>query len=293
MTVEQLLKKGIEILQEGDLSNPFLDAQLLLCYALNVDKIYIYTQKDRQVNEENVDNFLRLVDKRKSGYPLQYIIRKQEFMGLDFFVKEGVLVPRPDTEILVETVINIVEKGQFKDKDELKIVDIGAGSGAITLSLAHYIKNAFVYSVDISEEALKVAKKNCDNMNLQDRVKFLQGDLLNPLKEYNLLKNIDIIVSNPPYIPSKDIEDLQTEVSKYEPRLALDGGEDGLKYYRRIIEQSTDYLVDGGLLAFEIGYDQGKEVSELLRQNKNFEDIRVIKDLAGHDRVVVGKIIYN
>lgn len=287
LTIAQALKKGMEILEEGDFSNPLLELQLLLCYTLNVDKIYIYTHRDQKIDRVAVDKFLSLVKKRSEGYPLQYILKKQEFMGLDFYIEEGVLIPRPDTEILVEAVIDIVKTGYFKERNRINIVDIGTGSGVITLSLAYYIKNSFVYSIDISEKALTVAIDNCRRFRLQDKVKFVKGSLLNPLKEFNLENSIDIIVSNPPYIPSNEIQLLQSEVSKYEPRTALDGGMDGLDFYRNIIIQSKDYLVSGGLIAFEIGYNQGNQVKGLLNDRGYFKDIKIIKDLSGHDRVVV------
>lgn len=287
ITIEELLKKGVDILKEGDFLNPFLDVQLLLCYTLNVDKVHIYTHKKDLVDKESVDKFLNLVYKRKEGYPLQYILGKQEFMGIDFYVEEGVLVPRPDTEVLVEKVIDIV-KHKYKDKKVVNVIDIGTGSGAITLSLAYYLKNTFIYSIDISDKALYVANKNCNRLNLQDRVKFLKGNLLEPLSDLKLFNSIDIIVSNPPYIPSREIDSLQKEVSRYEPRLALDGGEDGLDYYRQIVSQSLKYLTEEGILAFEIGFDQGMAVKEIIERSGQFENVEIIKDLAGHDRVVVG-----
>ncbi len=285
-TIAELLKKGVEILGEGEYNNPLLDSQLLLCHVINVDKIYTYTHKDQVVDSQSVDKFFKFIDKRKSGYPIQYILGKQEFMGLDFYVKEGVLIPRPDTEILVEHIIELVKSKYFGKKDLIRIVDIGTGSGAITLSLAHYLGNAHVYSIDISDTALEVATENSKKLGLESKVTFLKGDLFNPLEELKLHSSIDIIVSNPPYIPTKDILDLQKEVAEYEPKLALDGGEDGLDFYRRIVAESGKYIAHGGVLAFEIGYNQGNEVKELMAGG--FKDIEIIKDLSGHDRVVVG-----
>lgn len=305
-TISKLIKKGMETLGEGEYNNPLLDSQLLLCHVLNVDKIYTYTHKDQVVDSQSVDKFLKLIDKRKSGYPIQYILGKQEFMGLDFYVKEGVLIPRPDTEILVENIIELVKSKYFKDKELIKIVDIGTGSGAITLSLAHYLENAHVYSIDISDTALQVAKENAKRLGLESKVTFIKGDLLNPLGELNIYNSIDIIVSNPPYIPTKDIAALQKEVAEYEPKLALDGGEDGLDFYRRIICESGKYLAPSGVLAFEIGCNQGNDVKNLMEDKggdkgtfllsykeqgcsgKGVKDVKIIKDLAGHDRVVVG-----
>lgn len=289
ITIKGLLEKGIEILGEGDYFNPLLDAQILLSYLLGVDKIYLYTHNNDMVEKETVEEFLKLINLRKTRYPLQYIIGKQEFMGLDFKVKPGVLVPRPDTEVLVEKIIDLVEDGYFGCQEEINIADIGTGSGAITLSLAYFIKNAFVYSVDISPDALEVARVNSKTHSLEKRVRFLRGNLLEPLKKENLQGKIDILVSNPPYIPTRVIEDLQTEVSTYEPKLALDGGSDGLDFYREIINESIEVMSVKSIIAFEIGYDQGKSVRKLLEENGNFKNIKVITDLSGHDRVVIGE----
>lgn len=298
-TIGELIKIGVNILGEGEYNNPLLDSQLLICYVLNVDKIYTYTHRDELVDSQAVDKFLKLINKRKSGYPIQYILGKQEFMGLDFYVREGVLIPRPDTEILVEYIIDLVKGKYFNDKDNIKIVDIGTGSGAITLSLAHYLENVYVYSIDLSQEALQVARENAKRLNLESRVTFIEGNVLSPLEELKLYNSIDIIVSNPPYIPTMDIQELQKEVAEFEPKLALDGGEDGLDFYREIVRESKKYLVEGGVLAFEIGYDQGQAVKELMLWDRgtgtmshlcSFKDVKIIKDLAGHDRVVIGRV---
>lgn len=287
-TVANTLKKILDELQEGDLNNPFLDAQLLMTYVLNVDKTYLFVHRDQMLEQETVDRLMDLVKKRKKGYPLQYIIGKQEFMGLDFYVEPGVLVPRPDTEILVESIIDRV-KTMGHTGNKINIVDIGTGSGAIALSLAYYIKGSYIYAIDISDKALNIANKNCKDIGLEDRVVFLKGNLINPLEKFHLDDRINIIVSNPPYIKSNEIAQLQTEVSTYEPKLALDGGDDGLDYYREIIPIAKRYLINRGILAFEIGYDQGDSVSELMK-SEGYVAIDIIKDLAGMDRVVIGKI---
>lgn len=290
-TISTLLEKGIETLGKGDYFNPLLDAQILLSHLLGVDKIYLYTHSKDVVEERTGNEFLKLIELRKSRYPLQYIIGKQEFMGLDFNVEEGVLVPRPDTEILVESIIELVKNEQFVKREMINIADIGTGSGAITLSLAHFIENAFVYSVDISKKALQVACKNAKNLSLESRVKFLNGSVLKPLYDEHLENSIDILVSNPPYIPTRIIEELQIEVSTYEPKLALDGGEDGLDFYRNIIDNSSDLIREDGIIAFEIGHDQAKDIENLLENSNNFRDIKTITDLSGLDRVIIGKKI--
>lgn len=289
LTISELLKKGIECLGEGDYFNPLLDAQILLMFLLDVDKIYLYTHNNDIVEKETITEFMRLIELRKKRYPIQYIVGKQEFMGLDFNVREGVLVPRPDTEVLVEKIIDIVKSGYFGEADCINIVDIGTGSGAITLSLAHFIKNSSLYSVDISSTALEVAKENAILHSLTNRVKFLNGSLLEPLYAEGLQKKVDILVSNPPYIPTKTIEELQVEVSTYEPKLALDGGRDGLDFYRAIVDGSDEFLSARGIIAFEIGHDQGKAVSNLLYKNGNFKTVEIITDLSGLDRVIIGQ----
>lgn len=290
LTIKDLTEKGISELKKGDYNNPLLDVHLMLCHILNVDRIYLYTNSDVTLDNEKANKFIELLNKRKEGYPLQYILNTQEFMGLDFFVDEGVLIPRPDTEVLVENIIDIVKKDHLDNTKTIKIIDIGTGSGAITLSLANYIKNSFVYSVDISKKALEIANKNCNNLGLNNKVMFLEGDLLDKI-DGNVINNVDVIVSNPPYIPSGDIDELQIEVSKYEPRLALDGGIDGLDFYKRIINKAPLFLKSNGLLAFEIGYNQGSDLSLLLKESKQFKGIKTIKDLGGKDRVILARKI--
>lgn len=284
MEINHLLKRGVDIIKDREYGNPVLEATLLLGKLLNVDKVYIYTHGKDQVPEPIVDKFLELMDKRSKGYPIQYILKEKEFMGLDFYVEEGVLIPRPDTETLVEYVLRHIDKNH---KDRLvNFLDLGIGSGAICLSVAHYRKNANVYGVDIHDTPLKVASINKERFNL-DNVKLYKGDLFKGIEDLGLEGKFHIIASNPPYIPKREIETLQKEVKDYEPVDALDGGEDGLSFYRRIIPESKRYLQEKGLLIFEIGYDQGKQVKDILMDN-GFKNIQILKDLQGLDRVVFG-----
>lgn len=261
-----------------------LDSILILCKLLNKDKSYIYTYGDKEVSKEVEDKFLKLMKKRASGYPIQYILGQREFMGLDFYLEEGVLVPRPDTEILVEYIIEFIKK-KYKD-ETINILDLGIGSGAISLSLGFFCENSYIYGVDISPIAIKVANINKERFNLSN-VSFYKGDLFDPLKDLNLERTFHIIVSNPPYISSDEIENLDVTVKDFEPRLALDGGLDGLDFYRRITSWSKEYLRDGGLLIYEIGYDQGEKVKKIISL-EGFKDVSILKDLQGHDRVVLG-----
>lgn len=286
MTIREALKKATDILEQKTYNNPITDAQLIMEYVLKKDRLYIYTHMTENLKEENIKIYFELIEKRNLGYPIQYIIKKQEFMGLEFYVSEGVLVPRQDTETLIENLIEESKKKQFLVKEQIEILDLGTGSGAITLALAHYLKNSKVKSVDISEDALKIAKQNAKNFELDNRVEFIKASMLEKIDEIEGDK-FDIIVSNPPYIPKKDIEALQTEVSVYEPRIALDGGEDGLDFYRHIVENAYRFMKEISILAFEIGHNQGDDLKEMIEKTGEYEEVKVIKDLAGHDRVVL------
>lgn len=263
---------------------PNLDAELILCYVLDLDRVGLILKKYDNVSQEQADIYKKLIKERIDGKPVQYIVGVQEFMGLEFEVSEDVLIPRPDTEILIETILKEVE-----GRKNLKILDIGTGSGAIPVSLARFIKDALLWSIDISEKASKMAWRNTVNNKVDNRVTLLLGDLFEPLNDIENKIKFDLIVSNPPYIPSDDIAELQIEVAKFEPRLALDGGVDGLDFYKRIINDALNHLVEDGIIAFEIGYDQAESVKALLT-NKGFANVEIIKDLAGKDRVVIGRL---
>lgn len=257
---------------------------LILSNLLNVDKSYIFTYGDREIDDSIGEEFLALIEKRAKGYPIHYIFGQREFMGLDFLLEEGVLIPRPDTETLVEYIIDYVKKG-YKD-DEINILDIGFGSGAISLSLAYYLQNTYVYGIDISHIAFKIANKNKERLNISN-AKFYKGDLFEALKEKECDEFFTIITSNPPYIKRDVIDTLEVQVKDFEPKLALDGGVDGLDFYRKITCKSKKFLKKGGLLIYEIGYDQGESVKDILISN-GFKEIKIIKDLQGHDRVALG-----
>ncbi|SHJ65261.1 peptide chain release factor N(5)-glutamine methyltransferase [Paramaledivibacter caminithermalis] len=280
ITIHKALQEARDKL-ENKTATPLLDAQVILCHVLKVDKLYLIMHKERILTKEEVYEYNEMIKKRLCGVPVQYIIGKQEFMGLDFHVEEGVLIPRPDTEILVEKVLNSIDKD-----DKYNIVDIGTGSGAITISLAKYMEGSHVYSIDISKKALDIAAKNAESHGVLSRITFLNGSLFKPLNDIGVEGQIDILVSNPPYIPTADIENLQIEVSKFEPKLALDGGEDGLDFYREIINTAPKYVRSGGLIALEVGHDQARRVIELMKEKKGYVDIEITKDLSGIERVV-------
>lgn len=281
MKIAQLLAKGYEILKYNNIESYMIDTQLLLCNVLNVDKLYIMLNRDKEVASDKVLKYLNLIELRGSKMPIKYILGTAEFMGLNLKVKEGVLIPRPDTEILVEECINIVKKNNLKD-----ICDLCCGSGAIGISIANYTENTNVKLYDISDVALEVTEENIKYNNLKDKCEVYYSNLLEKVKKDTI--KFDIVVSNPPYIRKDVIPTLMEDVKNFEPHLALDGGEDGLIFYREITNQSVEVLNHNGYLAFEIGHDQKKEVMDILL-DKGFTNVYCLKDLYNNDRVVIGQ----
>ncbi|QQY79195.1 release factor glutamine methyltransferase [Keratinibaculum paraultunense] len=284
MDINSLLKKGVNIIGEMEYGNPHLEAVLVLAKLLKVDKVYIYIHGEKEVEPEIEQEFIKLMEKRATGYPIQYILNEKEFMGLDFYIEEGVLIPRPDTEILVEYLLTFIDEKY--DKRPINLLDLGFGSGAIALSVAYYRKNVNVYGVDVGDIPMKVACINKDRFNLNN-VKLYKGDLFHGIEGLGMEGKFHIIASNPPYISDEEIKKLQREVKEYEPIEALSGGEDGLDYFRKIIPKSKDYLCPQGLLILEIGYNQEKAVKDMFVKEE-FKDIEILKDLQGLDRVVLG-----
>lgn len=281
-TIGELLIDGNKILKEANIDTYILDVQLLLGKVLGKDKLYLITNKEEEVSKIKEREFYRLINQRKDKMPIKYILKSAEFMGLEFQVEEGVLIPRGDTEILVEETLKFI-----KNERRYDICDLCCGSGAIGISIAYLKENTNVDLIDYYEIPEKVTKKNIRKHNLDSRTNFIKSDLLK--EPISMNKKYDILVSNPPYIKDEVIETLMDDVKKYEPHTALSGGEDGLYFYKKIIDDSNKILKDNGVLAFEIGHDQGKEVSDLMIE-KGYKNVRVIKDLAGHDRVVIGEI---
>lgn len=272
MTIDEVQKQGLY--EINNIEDAILKTRLLMAHVLGKNKEYVIIHKDVEIGQDKIDKFKKGIEKLKNGIPLAYIINHQEFMKLDFYVNENVLIPRADTEVLVESVLN-----QVNVKKELNILDLCTGSGAIAISLAKY-SNSNVTGTDISNLALDIAKKNAEKNCT--KVKFIQSNLFENVRE----RQWDVIVSNPPYIETEVIETLQVEV-KHEPIIALDGGKDGLDFYRDIITKSLDYLKTGGLLALEIGYNQADNVVKLLKNTAHYNKIKVIKDLGGNNRVVL------
>jgi release factor glutamine methyltransferase len=283
-TIGKLLHLGYEELKGVGIESYMLDTQLLLAKVLCKDRVYVITNRNERLKENEIKEFLDLLTVRKSRKPIKYILQQCEFMGINLFVKEGVLIPRPDTEILVDEVISEIKKKGFK-----KVCDLCSGSGAIGLAIAAELPEVLVKLYDISKAAEEVSKENIIRLDLGNRVFFYESDLLNKAIEGNEV--FDVIVSNPPYIKESIISGLMEDVRNHEPYIALCGGEDGLDFYKKITLQSLNCLEEGGLLAFEIGHDQAEDVQKLLIHN-GFVEVRCIKDLAGHDRVVLG-VKYN
>lgn len=274
-----LLSKSIQYLKKYNVENARLDAEYIFAHVLGVKRVSLILNFDMEISEEN-KNLIRkyIVRRGKFREPLQYILKEWEFYGRTFKVAEGVLIPRPDTEILAEQCIILM-----KDFENPKILDIGTGSGAISVTLAKELPNSEVLGLDISDEALKIAVENRE-LNGASNLKFLKSDVFQHVKE----KNYDLIVSNPPYIPVEEYNELMPEVKQYEPRMALTDGGDGYYFYRKISEESMEYLKNGGYLAFEVGYNQGETVSQLMEKN-GFRIEGRIADYAGIERVIIGR----
>lgn len=275
MNIRNLLKKGKEQLDNSNIQESNLKTKILLSNLLGKNKEYLLIYDTEELSEDIVYKFLSGIEKLKVGEPIQYIIGKQEFFGLEFVVNKNVLIPQPDTEILVEEVLNIIEKRN------LKILDLCTGSGAIGISIKKKNPQSKVYASDISKQALEIAKVNAKQNNTE--IEFIDSNLFE-----NINEKFDIIVSNPPYIESDIIKNLPEEV-KNEPKLALDGGIDGLDFYRKIAEKAKTFLNENGTLALEIGYNQKEKVIEILKQN-NYQNIYAKKDFGGNYRIIVAKV---
>ena len=280
MQIKEAMRKGMIKLKTNDVKEPSLKARLLMQYILNRPREYILVHDDKQLTlRQNVDYF-KLIKKLIEGVPLQHITHQQEFMKLMFYVDENVLIPRPDTEVLVEEVIKLAKSIKAK-----KILDLCTGSGAIAVSLAKYIEGSQITATDISRKALSIAKLNATNNDVEDRITFVSSDLFQNISE----EKYDIIVSNPPYIKRKVIKTLDEEV-KREPIIALDGGNDGLDFYKKIIGNAYQYLKYKGYLCLEIGYDQKDEVIDLINKEEKYIDTYSKKDLFDNDRIVITKL---
>ena len=277
MKIREALNKGSNILKESDIEYFKEDALELLSVILNTDKINIILNGEESLEEEKKQQYFNFIKRRSEKEPLKYITGYADFFGLVLKVKNGVLIPRVDTETLVEEVISI-------EREKKNILDMCCGSGAIGIALAKNIKDVTVTLVDISEIAEEVTKENICRLEV-DNAKFIHSNLFENIDS----NKFDVIVSNPPYIRTDVIDTLMEDVKDYEPHLALDGGKDGLYFYNKITKEAITHLSEGGYLCYEIGYDQGDEVRKLM-ENQGFKNVRIIKDLAGNDRVAIGHL---
>lgn len=282
------LRLAADYLAKCGSDSPRLDAELLLAHVLKLDRVALYVNHDRPLVKEEVDAFRELLRQRGRGVPMAYILGEKPFLTTSLAVTPAVLIPRPETELLVEAVVE--EMGAFSG-DELFVADVGTGSGAIAIGVAFGEQRARVVALDVSAEAAEVAATNVERHRLGERVRVVVGDLLTPLLSEadgaSLKGRLDVVVSNPPYIASGEWATLPKDVREFEPRLALDGGADGLDVYRRLIPMAAEALRPGGLLALEIGADQGETVPKLLADDGNWVNVSVRQDYAGHDRIVL------
>lgn len=280
MTIRETLRRGMIELKNNNISEPKLKARLIMQYVLNSSRQYLLVYDNKSLTLRQEVDYFKAIRKLTKGIPLQHITHQQEFMRMNFYVDSDILIPRPDTEVLVEEVIAIAKKINAK-----KILDLCTGSGAIAVSLAKYIENSQITAIDISEKALKVAELNAKNNGVENRIAFLKSNMFNGLPK----EKYDIIVSNPPYIKREVIKTLDEEVQN-EPIIALDGGFDGLYFYRKIIKQAYEFLKYRGYLCIEIGYDQKIDIIELIEKEEKYIDTYGKKDLYGNDRIVVTKV---
>ena len=273
MTFREAISYGERQLNNAGIVDARNDAWLLLTYVCKIDHTFYYVHMDEEMDVEQVAEYESVLSKRAEHVPLQYITGEQEFMGIPFRVNDSVLIPRQDTETLVEEALKVIRPG-------MKVLDMCTGSGCILISILKNIVDVEGFGYDISKQAINVAKENAKLNNVT--ATFERSDLFEDVTD-----TFDVIVSNPPYIPTDVIGELMPEVALFEPMQALDGKEDGLHFYRRIVEAASEYLNPNGMLLFEIGHDQGEALSSLMKE-AGYQNVRVVKDLAGNDRVVIG-----
>lgn len=283
-TIIKTLSWTESYLKDHSIDSPRLTAEILLAHCLCIKRLDLYLQYDRPLQKNELTDFKSLIKRRLQNEPVAYITGEKGFFESDFKVASDVLIPRPDTELIVEQALNVIIAGQGNSKP-MTILELGTGSGAIVISLAKKIPDHLYVASDVCVSALAIAKKNAQTL-AKDRICFFAGNWFSPLKN---MPKFDLIVSNPPYIPLADIQHLQPEIREYEPFLALDGGSDGLDCFRTILREAHRYLVPGGSLLLEMGFDQRQSIQNIFKQYPQYEFIEFIRDLAGHDRVVLIK----
>lgn len=289
MRLKELLNVGIQTLREKKIEDSDMKAKVLLEFLLKQDRNYLLVNSDKEISKQDENKYKKWIRELSEGRPLQYITNHQEFMGIDFYVDENVLIPQPDTEILVEEALKEINKKILEENCTVRILDLCTGSGVIAISLAKFLQKKEnhgiqfkIYATDISQEALKVAEKNARQHNVS--IHFILSNMFENIQKF-VKEGFDIIISNPPYIETKTIHNLSREV-QHEPHLALDGGKDGLVFYRIIAGNSKQFLKEAGILLIEIGYQQKESVTSLFKIEKQYTHINCVKDLAGNDRVL-------
>ena len=284
MQLKQALASAVERLESADVGSSRLNGETLMMFVLGVNRAYLYAHPERELNSEEQARYDEVIAQRSTGMPSQYITGHQEFWGLDFVVSPAVLIPRPETEHLVETVLELAHAVPAP-----RIVDVGTGSGCIALALANELRKAEVFGVDLSGDALEIARANAARLQLDGRVKFLQSNVLEAVSGVH---DFDFVVSNPPYVGRNEAAKVQRSVFEFEPRMAVFSGESGLDVIRPLIMQAYAALKPGGWLAMEIGYSMREMVLELVDPTM-WDDFRVVPDLQGIPRVIAGKKISN
>jgi release factor glutamine methyltransferase len=287
-TIRRLLEWTPGFFTKKDVDQPRLSAELLLSHVLNCPRIELYTNYEKTVGDRPLADFRDLVKRAGEQEPIAYLTGRAHFFNLELAVTRDVLIPRPDTETLVETVMQTIRHQPGLEAP--RILDLCTGSGCVAVALAKHLKAATVLAVDLSPKAAAVARGNVEQLGLTDRVTVEVGDLFEPLKTTVDARPFDLIVSNPPYIPSDQIAGLDRSVRDYEPHLALDGGTDGLSLHRRIVAKAADHLTPGGRVFLEIAFDQGPAAREVVAAHPAFEDARLLKDYGGHDRVITFRL---
>ena len=288
-TIRNILKSAIEKLKKSEIEFPEINADTLLAYVISCDRTNLYTNPDDLINDSDICKYNELIHKRASHVPLQYITKRVEFMSLDFVVDEGVLIPRPETEILVEAVIKKTDNKRYHDRI-ITIIDIGTGSGNIAVSLAKSISNVKIYASDISREALTVANENVLRHDVTDQIHLLHGNVFEAFSSNVKKGQVDFIVSNPPYVSKSESKNLEPELIDHEPLLALIGGVDGLFFYKQIIKDAANWIKPGGYLIIEIGETQANSIIKLMQNELHYDEIEIINDLQGKERIISAKI---
>ena len=280
LTVLEAIKLSADYLSKKNIDSSRINAENLLAHVLKCKRLDLYLAFDRPLKEEEIDDYRELIRRRGASEPLQYIIGNVEFYGLNFRVNSSVLIPRPETELLIEKILESLNKN-----DSLKILDIGTGSGNIAVSIAKHLSNAEIVAIDISDSAIQTAKENSELNNINGQINFYKLDIISGSLQTN--SKFDLIVSNPPYVSLKDYSDLSPELLNHEPRISLTDENDGLNFYRAISKKAKTLLKTGGKIFYEVGLGQSEEVKNLLKEN-NFNEIEIFKDYSNIDRVVKG-----